>query len=45
MTYQATTGAGDYGTLTELAAGGIIDNVLGSADTDVEKADSDIIKQ
>jgi prepilin-type N-terminal cleavage/methylation domain-containing protein len=33
MTYQATTGAGAYGDLTQLAAAGIVDSVLGAATT------------
>ena len=38
MTYQATTGAGKYGKLTQLKTAGIVDEVLGSADTDVVKS-------
>ncbi|HEX8198406.1 MAG TPA: prepilin-type N-terminal cleavage/methylation domain-containing protein [Pyrinomonadaceae bacterium] len=30
MTYQATAGGGNYGTLTQLRDGGVIDTVLGS---------------
>ena len=33
MTYQATTGAGAYGDLTQLAAAGIVDSVLGASTT------------
>jgi len=29
MTYQATTGAGNYGSLTELETAGLVDSVLG----------------
>ena len=38
MTYQATTGAGLYGTLTEMKAVGIVDEVLGFQDTDSQKS-------
>jgi prepilin-type N-terminal cleavage/methylation domain-containing protein len=31
MTYQATAGAGNYGTLPDLAAANIVDSVLGAA--------------
>src|SRR5829696_6343717 len=38
MTYQATTGAGVYGTLTALRTAGIVDSVLGALDTDSPKS-------
>ena len=38
MTYQATSGAGRYGTLTAMAAVGIVDSVLGAADTNAAKS-------
>ena len=38
MTYQATQGAGRYGTLTALRDQGIIDSVLGAADTNSAKS-------
>ncbi len=38
MTYQATSGAGEYGTLTQMQAVGIVDEVLGAQDTDSQKS-------
>jgi prepilin-type N-terminal cleavage/methylation domain-containing protein len=33
MTFQSTTGAGQYGTLTQMKSVGIVDEVLGNSDT------------
>lgn len=33
MTYQATTGAGNYGTLADLGTAGVLDSVLGASAT------------
>ena len=47
MTYQATVGGGNYGTMANLAAGGLVDSVLGSEkksgyDFKVDKKDKDV---
>ena len=38
MTYQATSGAGRYGTLTAMESVGIVDEVLGQQDTNSPKS-------